>query len=59
MIHNSGVDFTKWGWVTKIATLLGTNNTRVKMFMEEYDSDFYSTCYNKEKAMRKNMGIMV
>lgn len=53
LIHSSGVDFSKWGWVSKIAKLCKTNTTKVKQFMEKYDNDFYKTCYNKEKATIK------
>lgn len=53
LIHSSGVDFSKWGWVTKVAAICKTNTTKLKKFMEEYDSDFYKTCYNKEKAIKK------
>lgn len=54
LIHNSGVDFNKWGWVNKVAKICGTNNTKLKEFMIKYDYDFYLSCYNKETAIKKN-----
>lgn len=53
LIHSINVDFSKWGWVTKVAKICNTSTTRLKKFMEQYDSDFYKTCYNKEKATLK------
>lgn len=54
-IHSLDVDFSKWGWVGKVAKLCGTNRTRLKEFMEIYDKHFYDKCYNKNKAMIKTI----
>lgn len=53
LIHSLDVDFSKWGWVGKVAKICKTTSTKLKKFMEKYDSDFYKTCYNKEKAISK------
>lgn len=53
LIHSSNVDFSKWGWVSKVAKICGTTTSHLKTFMETYDYEFYITCYNREKAKLK------
>lgn len=49
-IVNSGVDFSKFGWVEKIAKLENVSHTSVRKFMRKYMKEFYySKCY-----IRKN-----
>jgi hypothetical protein len=46
VILNSDVDFSKLGWVQKIANLLKIAPSNVTQFMKKYMSDFYNNCYN-------------
>lgn len=45
-ILNSGIDFSKSGWVGKIAKLENISHTTVKKFMRRYLKDFYlNNCF--------------
>lgn len=47
-IKNSNIDFSKFGWVQKVAILENISHTQVKRFMEVYMKDFYNICYNRK-----------
>jgi very-short-patch-repair endonuclease len=48
IILNSGIDFTKFGWVDKVSKLLGISHSQVKRWMEKYMEDFYkNNCFQK------------
>jgi hypothetical protein len=39
IILNSGIDFTKWGWITKLSKLLNISHPQVRRFIKKYMSD--------------------
>ena len=48
LIRNSGVDFTKYGWVKKISELLGISQQKVVPWMKRHMLDFYNeVCYKR------------
>lgn len=44
-IMNSSIDFTKFGWVQKVAVLTGIGNQGVARFMRIHLPDFYKNCF--------------
>lgn len=51
ILSYTNIDFSKQGWVTKVAKLENISHSSVKRFMEKYMKDFYVTCH-KRKNMR-------
>lgn len=49
IIENSGIDFSKFGWVTKVSKLTGILVPKVNIFMKKYMPDFYKNCFVKKK----------
>lgn len=49
LIQNSGIDFSKYGWVSKVANLIGLQPQKVHIFMEKYMLEFYLKCYVRKK----------
>lgn len=47
-IENSDIDFSKYGWVTKVSELTGLLPQKVKGFMTKYMPDFYTKCFNRK-----------
>lgn len=47
ILHTSAVDFSKFGWVTKLSEVPGINIPRHKItnWMKKYMPDFLETCY--------------
>lgn len=50
-IKEYNIDFTKLGWVEKIANLENISHTQVTRFMKKFMPDFYEKCYVR-KPMR-------
>lgn len=48
LILNSDVDFSKFGWVGKIAKLINIPPQKVNIFMKKYMSDFYQNCFKRK-----------
>lgn len=48
-IKNYDVDFSKQGWVVKIAKLECISHTSVRRFMKKYMSTFYKNCFTRLK----------
>lgn len=48
IIENSGIDFSKFGWVTKVSKLTGILVPKVNIFMKKYMPDFYKNCFVKK-----------
>lgn len=46
LIHNSGIDFGKRGWVKKLSEILNTEHYNIIKFMKRYDLEFYTQCYH-------------
>jgi very-short-patch-repair endonuclease len=46
LIHNSGIDFGKRGWVKKLSEILNTEHYNIIKFMKRYDLEFYNQCYH-------------
>ena len=50
LILNSNIDFSKFGWVTKVALLLNKPPQKVNIWMKKYMPDFYNEkCFKKAK----------
>lgn len=54
IIENSGIDFSKFGWVTKVSKLTGILVPKVNIFMKKYMPDFYKNCF-----VKKNNALVV
>lgn len=53
-ILNYGIDFSKFGWVEKVAKLENTSHISVRRFMRKYMKDFYYTnCYIRKNQFDK------
>lgn len=53
MILNSGIDFSKLGWVTKVAKILGHNVQYVNKWMRKHMPEFYEThCYKRKQKFK-------
>lgn len=52
LILNSNIDFTKFGWLTKVSKILNFSSQCTARFMKKYMSDFYENCYktNSKKS---------
>ena len=53
LVINSGIDFSKFGWVTKVSELLGITPQKVNKWMKRYLGDFYNTACFKRKTSCK------
>lgn len=51
-ILNSNVDFSKFGWLSKVSDILGKSHTFVRNFMKSNMEDFYKTCYSRINSER-------
>jgi very-short-patch-repair endonuclease len=50
LILNSGIDFSKFGWVRKVSELLNINHGKVNKWMKLYMPEFYKTkCFVRKK----------
>ena len=45
IIQNSGIDFTKFGWVSQIAKLFGIAGNKAGAYIKNNYPEFYKTCY--------------
>ncbi len=51
-IVNSDIDFSKFGWVTRVAELLGIKPQKVNMWMKRYLPDIYeSKCFKRHASV--------
>ena len=48
LILNSGIDFSKFGWVNKISKILNISNTQCRRWMIKFMPDFYSNCFKRQ-----------
>lgn len=48
IIKNSDTNFSKYGWVGKIAILLNMQPQKVNVFMKKYMSEFYENCFKRQ-----------
>jgi hypothetical protein len=44
-IENSGIDFTKRGWVSALSPLIGKSPSEVKKYLEQSMPDFLKSCF--------------
>lgn len=52
IILNSDINFCKFGWVTRVAKILGIRDQKVCNWMRRYLSDFYeSSCYKRKTPL--------
>jgi len=48
-VLNSGIDFSKFGWVGQVATMLGIRTQHVSKWMRRYLNDFYEQhCFKRK-----------
>jgi hypothetical protein len=48
-ILNSGIDFSKFGWVVKVAPIIGQKSQKVHLWMKKYMRDFYDAhCFKRK-----------
>ena len=45
LILNSNVDFSKFGWVGKVSSIINLSPQKVNVFMKKYMPDFYKNCF--------------
>lgn len=50
-IENSDIDFSKFGWVSKVSKITGIKHQKVTIFMKKYMPDFYENCFCKNKKL--------
>lgn len=48
IIKNSGIDFSKFGWIKKVSELLDISHTQVSRWMKKYMSDFWDKCKTRK-----------
>lgn len=49
IIEQSNIDFSKFGWVTKVSQITGLLPQKVNVFMKKYMPDFYKNCFIRKK----------
>lgn len=49
IIENSNIDFSKFGWVSKVSQITGLLPQKVNVFMKKYMPDFYKNCFVRKK----------
>lgn len=49
IIENSNIDFSKFGWVSKVSQITGLLPQKVNVFMKKYMPDFYKNCFIRKK----------
>lgn len=47
-LKNSDIDFSRFGWGTKAASIIGIKAQKVGPWLKRMDSDFYSKCYQRK-----------
>jgi very-short-patch-repair endonuclease len=47
LILNSGIDFSKFGWINKLAKELNLSHTQCRRWMIKFMPDFYSNCFKR------------
>jgi very-short-patch-repair endonuclease len=47
-IINSGIDFSKFGWVNSVSDILKIKPQKVKGWMEKNMAEFYKSCYKRK-----------
>lgn len=56
IILNSNIDFSKFGWVEKLASLFGITAQKTGAYIRKHFKDFYSTeCFRKNKYIVPEM----
>lgn len=45
LILQSGIDFSKYGWVSKVSLIINLPPQKVNVFMKKYMPDFYKNCF--------------
>lgn len=48
LVEKSNIDFSKFGWVSKVAPIIGKHTQKVNIWMKKYMPDFYEKeCFKK------------
>lgn len=50
IIFDHNIDFTKFGWVSKVSKVLNIETQRVCDWMKRYHFDFYQTCFKRKST---------
>lgn len=58
LMKNSNIDFSKYGWVNKVAILLKMKDQKVKGWMIKYMLDFYNERCFKKKVQQRNKKVL-
>jgi hypothetical protein len=53
LVENSGIDFSRQGWVSKVAPIIGKHHQKIRKWMETVMPDFYQTCYQETRERGK------
>lgn len=48
-ILNSNIDFSRFGWVTKVSSIIGVSTQKTGQWMFRNMPEFYETCYKRKK----------
>ena len=49
LIEESNIDFSKFGWVNCVSTIIGISPQKVSAFMKKYMTDFYENrCFKRK-----------
>lgn len=48
-VKQSGIDVTKYGWVSEFATQYGIKHQYVTRIIKKYDPDFYKKCFTRSR----------
>lgn len=60
-VLESGIDFSKFGWVGKVSDLLGVSHTQVRRFMLKYLPELYTNVcfqrYSVQRNIKKNAEV--
>lgn len=56
LIENSNIDFSKFGWVSKVAPIINKSHQKVTIWMKRFMPEFYETKCFKKKKVERTMG---
>ena len=59
LVLNSGIDFSSFGWVNKVADILNIRYGHVSEWMKRYMPDFYNKCYKRNSPNTVNTAVNV
>lgn len=48
LVLNSNIDFTKFGWATKLSKILGISSQKTSLWVKTHMIDFYKRCFKRK-----------